>query len=61
MRVFHTTPNGNLTKMELSTPSYELLANENCSLPLKAACDEQGITCKRLDTAIKEAEEEGKE
>mmetsp|Transcript_13303 Transcript_13303/g.26970 ORF Transcript_13303/g.26970 Transcript_13303/m.26970 type:complete len:414 (-) Transcript_13303:56-1297(-) len=61
MKVFHTTPNGNLTKMELSTPSCELLANENCSLPLKAACDEQGITCKRLDTAMKEAADEGKE
>lgn len=57
MKVIHTTPDGTLTEMKLSTPSCELLVNENCSLPLKAACDEQGITCKRLDDAIKEAAE----
>lgn len=55
MKVIHTTPDGTLTEMELSAPSCELLANENCSLPLKAACDEQGIACKRLDDAIQEA------
>ena len=54
MKVIHTTPDGILTEMELTKPTCELLANENCSLPLKAACDEQGITCKRLDTAMKE-------
>ena len=61
MKVLHTTPTGTITEMELGTPSRELLANENCSLPLKAACDEQGITCKRLDTAIKEADNKEKE
>ena len=60
MNVFHTTPDGMLTEMELSTPTCELLGNENCSLPLKAACDEQGITCKRLETAMKESAEQGK-
>ncbi|KAL7501545.1 hypothetical protein ACHAWT_009814 [Skeletonema menzelii] len=59
--VFYTTPDGCLTQMELSTPTCELLGNENCSLPLKAACDEQGITCKRLDAAMKEAAEKAKE
>jgi hypothetical protein len=61
MNVLHTTPDGLITEMELGTPSCELLANENCSLPLKAACDEQGITCKRLDTAMKEADNQRKE
>jgi len=61
MKVLHTTPDGVITEMELGIPNCELLANENCSLPLKAACDEQGITCKRLDTAMKEADNRGKE
>lgn len=55
-RVLHTTRHGSVTELELGPPTCALLANENCSLPLKAACDEQGIVCKRLDAAMKGAE-----
>jgi hypothetical protein len=54
-KTFYTMPDGTIMELALGTPCYELLGNENCSLPLKAACDEQGITCKRLEDAMKEA------
>jgi hypothetical protein len=54
-KTLYTMPDGTIMELALGTPCYELLGNENCSLPLKAACDEQGITCKRLADAMKEA------
>ena len=56
--VLHTTPEGVLTEMKLASPASDLLANENCFLPLKAACDEQEITCERLNLAMEEAASE---
>ena len=54
-KALYTMPDGTIMELALGAPCYELLGNENCSLPLKAACDEQGITCKRLADAMKEA------
>mmetsp|Transcript_7473 Transcript_7473/g.16306 ORF Transcript_7473/g.16306 Transcript_7473/m.16306 type:complete len:438 (+) Transcript_7473:79-1392(+) len=49
--ILHTTPQGKIKKLDFS-PNASLLSNENVSIPLIAACDEQKINCKRLQQAL---------
>ena len=49
--VLHTTAHGTIKKLDFSPANPRLLSNENVAIPLGAACDEKGITCKRLQKA----------
>ncbi|KAL7526638.1 hypothetical protein ACHAXR_001574 [Thalassiosira sp. AJA248-18] len=49
--VQHSTPHGKIKELDLSPPVLDFLSNENVSIPLSAACDEQNICCKRLQQA----------
>eukprot|EP00956_Cyclotella_meneghiniana_P040760 scaffold204477_cov69-Cyclotella_meneghiniana.AAC.1 len=47
-RVVHTLANGQVAELDIGPGNLDLLKNENVSVALNAACNEQRVTCKRL-------------
>eukprot|EP00970_Alexandrium_tamarense_P017595 scaffold10220_cov97-Alexandrium_tamarense.AAC.1 len=50
-KVIHTTPDGVNAKLNLGAGNIEFLRLEVVSTPLKAACEERELKCKRLQEA----------
>lgn len=50
-KVIHTTPDGVNAKLNLGAGNIEFLRLEVVSIPLKAACEERELKCKRLQEA----------
>ncbi|KAL3796029.1 hypothetical protein HJC23_013086 [Cyclotella cryptica] len=49
-KVIHTTPDGKNAELNLGPGNARLLKNDNVSVAFKAACSEQQVTCKRLES-----------
>jgi deoxycytidylate deaminase len=48
-RVIHSTSDGKLATLDLGVGNSDFLKNENVSVALRAACNEQNVVCRRLD------------